>query len=93
MAANQLRRTQNKIRPGTPRRVTTRKEDSGRAKVIVKNNNKGSQKQLFQAEIEKKYSQVFNAFPLPYHGVYTDDDSLEQPSALKYVPTNSSPAL
>lgn len=40
---------------------------------------------------EMDYRQLFTPLPLPYQGVYTDDDSLEQPSALKYVPATTTP--
>lgn len=39
--------------------------------------------------IEREYRQIFTPRPLPFHGLYTDDDSLEQPSELKYVPATS----
>jgi hypothetical protein len=42
--------------------------------------------------IEREYESVFSPHPLPYQGIYTDDDSLEQPSALKYVPSTTTPA-
>ncbi len=42
-------------------------------------------------ELELAYLQLFTSNPLPSHGLYTDDDSLEQPSALKYVPSTSNP--
>jgi hypothetical protein len=41
--------------------------------------------------IERDYEQNFTPLPLPYHGVYTDDDSLEQPSGLEEIPTTSAP--
>ena len=41
--------------------------------------------------IERKYQQMFTPHPLPFQGLYTDDDSLEQPSELKYVPATSTP--
>lgn len=41
--------------------------------------------------IEREYQQTFTPNPLPYRGLYTDPDSLEQPSALKNVPTTSAP--
>lgn len=43
--------------------------------------------------LEKNYQQLFTPHPLPYQGVYTDEDSLEQPSALKYVPTTTTPSV
>jgi hypothetical protein len=41
--------------------------------------------------IEREYRQTFTPLPLPYHGVYTDEDSLEQPSELEDIPTTSIP--
>jgi hypothetical protein len=43
--------------------------------------------------LERQYEAIFIAHPLPYQGLYTDEDSLEQPSALKYVPTTSTPNI
>ncbi len=42
-------------------------------------------------KLEREYQQTFTPHPLPYQGLYTDADSLEQPSALKYVPSTSTP--
>jgi hypothetical protein len=41
--------------------------------------------------LEREYHLVFAPHFLPHQGLFTDDDSLEQPSALKYVPTTSTP--
>ncbi len=41
--------------------------------------------------IEHDYLQTFTPHPLPYQGLYTDEDSLEQPSQLKYVPSTTTP--
>jgi hypothetical protein len=43
--------------------------------------------------IEQDYVQIFNPHPLPYQGLYTDEDSLEQPSQLKYVPSTTTPSV
>ncbi len=43
-------------------------------------------------EIEREYKTVFTPNPLPSQGIYTDDDSLEQPSALRYMPSTTTPA-
>jgi hypothetical protein len=43
--------------------------------------------------IEQEYQQTFTPHTLPYQGIYSDDDSLEQPSELKYVPTTSTPRV
>jgi hypothetical protein len=44
-----------------------------------------------QNKLEQQYQQLFTPYLLPYQGLYTDADSLEQPSALKYVPTTATP--
>jgi len=44
-------------------------------------------------KLEREYQQMFTPHPLPYQGLYTDADSLEQPSALKYVPSTSTPCV
>lgn len=75
-----------------PRVTTQKKNFSHDTRVSVKKKGKEPQTKSPTVELEKQYLQTFTAFPLPYQGVYTDDDSLEQPSALKYVPTTSSPA-
>jgi len=45
------------------------------------------------ATIEQNYVQLFTPHPLPYQGLYTDEDSLEQPSQLKYVPSTTTPSV
>ncbi len=42
---------------------------------------------------EQTYVQIFTPHPLPYQGLYTDEDSLEQPSQLKYVPSTTTPSV
>lgn len=54
---------------------------------------KKQQKRKKRHEIERKYLTVFSPHTLPSQGVYTDEDSLEQPSALKYVPTTATPRV
>jgi hypothetical protein len=41
--------------------------------------------------IEREYQETFTPRTLPYQGLYTDEDSLEQPSELEYVPTTATP--
>jgi hypothetical protein len=43
------------------------------------------------ARLQIEYQQRFHPYTLPYQGLYSDHDSLEQPSALKYVPTTATP--
>jgi len=43
--------------------------------------------------LQVQYQKLFTSFPLPYNGLYTDEDSLEQPSAFKYVLTNATPSI
>ena len=42
--------------------------------------------------IVQDYTKVFSPPPLPCQGAYTDEGSLEQPSALKYFPSTTTPA-
>jgi len=42
-----------------------------------------------KSEIERDYQRVFLPHQLPYRGIYTEEDSLEQPSALTYVPSTT----
>lgn len=68
-----------------------------RTGVVRKRMNKAvspkkQQKTRKRSEIEREYQRVFFAYPLPNQGIYTEDDSLEQPSALKYVPSTTTPS-
>jgi TorA maturation chaperone TorD len=45
-----------------------------------------------RSKLEREYEEIFVPHNLPYQGIYTDRDSLEQPSALEVVPTTASPA-
>lgn len=47
----------------------------------------------FKKSIEREYQQIFTPHPLPFQGIYTDSDSLEQPSALKYVDSTTTPVI
>jgi hypothetical protein len=44
-----------------------------------------------QSQLERQFQKLFTAFPMPSHGLYTESDSLEQPSAQKYVPSITVP--
>lgn len=46
-----------------------------------------------QPATERNYLQVFTPHPLPYQGLHTEEDSLEQPSQLKYVPSTTTPSV
>jgi hypothetical protein len=59
----------------------------------VRRTVKKNTKRVRDKTIEKEYKTVFSPYPLPYQGTYTDEDSLEQPSALKYVPSTTTPAI
>lgn len=54
---------------------------------------KTQSKKARESTVEQEYNSVFLPHPLPYQGLYTDEDSLEQPSALKYVPTTATPTV
>ena len=57
-------------------------------KARAKKAGKGREKSL-----EREYRKVFSPALLPYRGLYTDQDSLEQPSALKVYPTTTTPGI
>ena len=57
-----------------------------RPRNLVKKRKKRTQ------DIVRQYQEVFSPLPLPYQGTYKDEESLEQPSALKYVPSTTTPA-
>jgi hypothetical protein len=57
-------------------------------KARAKKAGKGREKSL-----EREYRNVFSPALLPYRGIYTDQDSLEQPSALKVYPTTTTPGI
>ena len=42
---------------------------------------------------EKDYVQIFTPHSLPYKGLYTEEDTLEQPSQLIYVPSTTTPSV
>ena len=46
-----------------------------------------------ESQLEEQFQRFFTAFPLPSHGLYTEADSLEQPSAQKYIPSITIPTL
>ena len=77
----------------TSRATNLKKQFLDGTRLQVKRGTKKSQKQSTEAQLVTQYLQTFTAFPLPYHSVLTENDSLEQPSALEFVPTTSSPAL
>ncbi len=52
----------------------------------------GAQKKKITVD-EQNYVQIFTPHPLPYQGLYTDEDSLEQPSQLIYVPSTTTPCV
>ncbi len=76
-----------------PRATNLKKQFSDGARLNVKGSTRTSQQQSTEELLVTQYLQTFTAFPLPYHGVLTENDSLEQPSALESVPSTSSPVL
>jgi hypothetical protein len=59
-----------------------------------KQNTKASAKKRKDVSvIEQDYLQVFTPRSLPYQGLYTDEDSLEQPSELQEIPSTSAPCV
>ena len=53
----------------------------------------GPRKQKQQNKLEYNYQEFFTQSLLPHRGAHTDADSLEQPSALEYVPTTATPTV
>ncbi len=51
-----------------------------------------SVKEPRESKAQRQHKDIFVPYQLPYQGLYTDRDSLEQPSALESVPTTASPA-
>jgi hypothetical protein len=58
---------------------------SSMVRKAVKKHSKKSRKKA----IEKAYRRVFSPFPPPHGRQYADEDSLEQPSALRYLPSTT----
>lgn len=44
------------------------------------------------SELERNYQTFFVPYQLPYQRTYTEDESLEQPSVLKYVESTTAPS-
>jgi hypothetical protein len=60
---------------------------------VTRRTMKKRQKREKRPAIEREYLTIFSPHPLPFQGLQTDEDSLEQPSALKYVPTTATPQV
>lgn len=67
------------------------KNDSVRDKKEAPAGNTMKKEKKKERQIERDYRTVFSPISLPYQGIFTDEDSLEQPSALRYVPTTAAP--
>jgi len=52
---------------------------------------KKQKKHVKKSKSEREYLTVFS--PKISQGAYSDEDSLEQPSALKYVPSTATPRV
>jgi|ERR1700677_4175745 hypothetical protein len=61
--------------------------------VMTKQTKPQSKKQTGPSPLERDYLQTFIPRQLPYQGLYTDEDSLEQPSELMDVPSISVPSI
>jgi hypothetical protein len=70
----------------------TKRPDRARRSTVTKQAPKNALEATPAKKLEQAYLQLFTSNPLPSHGLYTDEDSLEQPSALKYVPSTSNPS-
>jgi hypothetical protein len=54
---------------------------------------KTKRRRVRQTTLEKKYIGVFQPNPLPYQGIFTGNESLEQPSPLKDYPSTATPGV
>jgi hypothetical protein len=54
---------------------------------------KKQSKKTKKSRLVTEYRTVFSPLPLPFGEHYTDEDSLEQPSALRYVPSTTRPTV
>jgi len=61
------------------------------AGVKVKNQVKMKSSKDRPAKIENEYVRLFTVPDAPHEAFYSDDYNLEQPSALKYVPSTTEP--
>lgn len=60
----------------------------------VKKKQKHSKKSVAKIkQIEQEYLQLFTPHPLPHHGMYLEEESLEQPSEFTYLPATTAPAV
>jgi hypothetical protein len=64
---------------------------SGKIRSTRRPVKKQKQPKRREKTLEREYQQTFSPHPLPYQGLYSEEDSLEQPSALKSVPTRATP--
>jgi len=46
-----------------------------------------------ESTLEQEYVEVFHPYSLPHQGLFTENDSLEQPSPLKDYPSNATPGV
>ncbi len=61
-------------------------------KRVTRRQMKEQRKHGKKPKIEREYLAVFPPQTLPFQGI-SDEDSLEQPSALKYVETTTAPCV
>ena len=65
-----------------------KKKTSTKSKPRAKSRRKVARR---KNSIEQQYERNFTPLSLPFHGLYSDDNSLEQPSVLEDVLTTSAP--
>ncbi len=58
---------------------------------MKKQEQSATRKTPHKTTTEQEYQQIFSPHALPFRGLYTDDDNLEQPSELRYVRATTSP--
>jgi hypothetical protein len=60
---------------------------------MTKQTKPQGKKKTGPSPLERDYLHTFTHRQLPYQGLYTDEDSLEQPSELMDVPSISVPSI
>jgi len=76
--------------------MKSRKKSKSPARLLMKTakNDRaptGNRTKTRPTTTEQNYLRIFTPHPLPYQSLYTEEDSLEQPSQLKYVSTTTTP--
>ncbi len=73
------------------RTTKTARKSSHSVGVKVRNQAKMKPDKSRPAKLEEEYVRLFTVLDAPQQAFYSDDYNLEQPSALKYVPSTTDP--